>query len=326
MAYEKELAVALQAVRKASELCASVQFKLVDVDRLQKKDQSPVTIADYGSQAVMSALLAQSFAADPLVGEEDIDELLKNHDMRSRVLELVQEQLEGVDEHDMLALIARGKGKSDRSRFWTCDPVDGTKGFLRQEQYAVALALLEEGELQVGVLGCPNLPKELDKPADRGCIFYAKKGEGAFMSDLDSSNGQPIRVDELDDPGRARFAESVESAHSALAIHADIAASLGMTRTPLRIDGQCKYAAVARADASLYLRYPKDDIYREKIWDHAAGAIIVQEAGGRVTDIDGRALDFSLGRELLQNRGVVVTNGIVHDKVLDIIAARRNHL
>ncbi|MBN1465567.1 3'(2'),5'-bisphosphate nucleotidase [candidate division KSB1 bacterium] len=326
MAYEKELNVALNAVRKAAALCTSVQFRLLTADTMLKKDRSPVTIADYGSQAVMSALLAKSFSADPLIGEEDIDELEKNDDMRAKVLELVQEQIEGMDDHSMLAMIARGNAESGGSRCWTCDPVDGTKGFIRRQQYAVALALLEDGEVKVGVLGCPNLPAKNDDPAaGTGCLFYATKGGGAFMSDLRGSTSRQIHVDDLRDPSRTRFAESVESAHAAISVHRDISTTLGITTAPLQIDGQGKYAVLARGDVSIYLRYPKDDIYREKIWDHAAGAIIVEEAGGLVTDIDGAALNFS-GRRMAQNRGIVATNGLVHTKVINVIAQHRERL
>jgi 3'(2'), 5'-bisphosphate nucleotidase len=86
------------------------------------------------------------------------------------------------------------------------------------------------------------------------------------------------------------------------------------------MDSQCKYAAVARGDVSIYLRLPKDKSYQEKIWDHAAGSLIVSEAGGRVTDIHGRSLDFSKGRGLQNNEGVVATNGKLHEKILNAIA------
>ena len=59
--------------------------------------------------------------------------------------------------------------------------------------------------------------------------------------------------------------------------------------------------------------------YREKIWDHAAGAFLIAEAGGAVTDIHGRDLEFRHGRELVANRGVIVTNGRLHERVLEAI-------
>ncbi len=81
------------------------------------------------------------------------------------------------------------------------------------------------------------------------------------------------------------------------------------------MDSQVKYAAVARGDAQIYLRLPIAG-YIENIWDHAAGAIIVEQAGGRVTDMDGRTLDFSCGRKLERNRGIIATRGTDHAAVL----------
>jgi 3'(2'), 5'-bisphosphate nucleotidase len=113
----------------------------------------------------------------------------------------------------------------------------------------------------------------------------------------------------------------VEAAHGDQALQERIAAAVGVTASPLRMDSQAKYGAVARGDAILYLRLPspKSPDYREKIWDHAAGSIVVEEAGGRVTDMHGKPLDFSGGRRMEDNRGVVVSNGPRHDAVLSAL-------
>src|SRR5690606_16657165 len=115
----------------------------------------------------------------------------------------------------------------------------------------------------------------------------------------------------------ARVCESVEAGHSDHDQSARIVDRLGIAAEPYRIDSQCKYAAVARGDASIYLRLPTRADYREKIWDHAAGMFVVQQAGGRVTDVTGAPLDFAHGRRLEQNRGVVATDGAFHDEIVD---------
>jgi 3'(2'), 5'-bisphosphate nucleotidase len=88
------------------------------------------------------------------------------------------------------------------------------------------------------------------------------------------------------------------------------------------MDSQAKYGAVARGDAALYLRLPspKSPDYREKIWDHAAGALIVEEAGGRVTDMHGQPFDFGSDYKMRDNRGVVVSNGLLHPAVIEVLA------
>ncbi|MBC7174569.1 MAG: 3'(2'),5'-bisphosphate nucleotidase, partial [Polyangiaceae bacterium] len=102
---------------------------------------------------------------------------------------------------------------------------------------------------------------------------------------------------------------------------AGIVQALGLSEAPLRMDSQAKYAAVARGDASIYLRLPTRADYREKIWDHGAGYLVVTEAGGTVTDVDGKPLDFGRGRTLEANRGVIATAGPIHDAVLAAVAA-----
>jgi 3'(2'), 5'-bisphosphate nucleotidase len=86
------------------------------------------------------------------------------------------------------------------------------------------------------------------------------------------------------------------------------------------MDSQVKYAALAKGDASIYLRLPRKKGYQEKIWDHAAGAIVVEEAGGKVTDFHGHPLMFSCGRALEKNHGIVATNGHLHAQVLGAVS------
>ena len=115
--------------------------------------------------------------------------------------------------------------------------------------------------------------------------------------------------------------ESVEAAHSK---HDDVVAILkkvGADRIPVRLDSQCKYGVVARGQANAYLRMPTKKGYVEKIWDHAAGSLIAQEAGAVVTDISGQPLDFSQGQRLERNRGVVCASAGLHERLIDAIGA-----
>jgi 3'(2'), 5'-bisphosphate nucleotidase len=85
------------------------------------------------------------------------------------------------------------------------------------------------------------------------------------------------------------------------------------------MDSQAKYGSIARGAGDIYLRLPVSATYQEKIWDHAAGDLIVREAGGQVTDIRGNRLDFSIGRTLANNKGVVAAPKAVHGKVLEAV-------
>ena len=321
MAFEKELAVAMHAVAKASALCEKVQNTLCDDETVAKKDRSPVTIADFGSQALIINDIRKSFPQDAVVGEEDAAILRQNVELWKKVHHLVSEQNEEMDAETMLDDIDYGAVDADFSkRYWTLDPIDGTKGFLRGDQYAIALALVENGEVVLGVLGCPNLPLEDDNPdAGQGCILYAVKNQGAFQKALASEETKQIAVNPISEIKNAWFCESVEKGHSKHDVHKRIGELLGITRPPYRIDSQCKYAVVARGGVPIYLRLARGEEYKEKIWDHAAGSFIVKEAGGQVTDFSNNELDFSLGRTLDKNTGILATNGLLHDDVLSAI-------
>lgn len=322
MTYKKEREVATRAVIEACNLCQSVQQSLVTEDSIEKKDKSPVTIADFGSQAIVNYQIHQYFPEDPIVGEEDASELRKPEQLmiKTKMVEQVQKIVSNLDETDVLEAIDLGNYQGGATgRHWTLDPIDGTKGFLRGEQYAVALALIEDGEVVFGVLGCPNLPLSLNDESQKGCLFIAAKGEGTYMHNLNTGKEFRIEVSSIFNPSDARFCESVESGHSKHDDSARIAEILKIKTDPVRIDSQCKYAVVARGDASIYLRLPTRADYEEKIWDHAAGCIVVTEAGGKVTDIHGDKLDFSIGTNLKNNKGVVATNGAFHGEVIQAV-------
>ena len=317
---QDELAAAVDAVVLASKLCASVQESLIDEQTAIKKDRSPVTIADYGAQAITSHVLKGRFPDIPIVGEENAAALRENDEQRRMVVEQVNRYIDLAEAQVIDAIDCCSDQGGAEGRRWVLDPIDGTKGFLRKEQYAVALGLLEDGVPVLGVLGCPNLPSTA-APQNRGCLFAAAKGQGARQLDMAGGAPRPIAVSGLTDVRQAATCESVESGHSAHDHQAQVKARLGIEAEPVRIDSQCKYGAVARGEASIYLRLPTSDTYREKIWDHAAGWAVVTEAGGRVTDVRGNDLDFSLGRTLDTNRGVIATNGSLHDEVLGAVRA-----
>ncbi|MEM1097634.1 MAG: 3'(2'),5'-bisphosphate nucleotidase [Planctomycetota bacterium] len=313
---QEALILAVTAVRRASKVCQRVQADLVNAETLEKKDKSPVTVADFASQAVICAALRDAFPDVPVVGEEGSAELRDG--THAALLASVATHAM-LDEDAALEAIDFGAfdpvADRDVRTYWTLDPIDGTKGFLRGEQYAVALALIEDGEVTLGVLGCPNL--------NGGVAMVARKGGGAERLALDggeSFQGAPVRVsDEKID--NAKLCESVESGHSDHDASHRISEALGITREPYRIDSQCKYAAVAMGLADVYLRLPTRPGYAEKIWDHAAGNLVVEEAGGTVTDIHGVAHDFGQGKTLRPDGGVVCTNGNFHDKVVDAVSA-----
>jgi 3'(2'), 5'-bisphosphate nucleotidase len=296
---------------------------MVDVDALEKGDKSPVTVADFGAQALVCHYLKLVLPTDPIVAEEDSRQLQTDAQADlAQVTGYVQRFHADVTPDRVCQWIDAGNGRVAQ-RYWTLDPIDGTKGFLRNDQYAIALALVENGEVKVAALGCPALPLNLHEPGGEvGVLFTAVQGQGAAMAPLKGGPEIPIHVAGAADVSGLRFAESVEAAHGNHPLQQAIAEAVGITQPSLRMDSQAKYGIVARGDAALYLRLPssKNPGYRENIWDHAAGALIITEAGGRVTDIHGRPLDFVSGPKMLNNRGVVASNGLLHEAVLKALA------
>ncbi|MEB3273493.1 MAG: 3'(2'),5'-bisphosphate nucleotidase [Prochlorothrix sp.] len=313
MAYDTEKQVALEAVLAAAQLCNQVRQEIVP-EAMEKNDRSPVTVADFGSQAVICRALKAAFPHDPIVGEEDSADLRspEQADRLQQVTRYVQGVVPEATPEQVADWIDGGNG-SVADRYWTLDPIDGTKGFLRGDQYAVALALVEKGEVKLGILGCPAL-SFAGSGQEPGLVFVAVRGEGAVMMSLQGENPQPIQVVSEGQIDRFRFVESVESGHGDQSRQSAVAQAAGITQESIRMDSQAKYAAVAAGQAALYLRLPspKTPDYREKIWDHAAGVIVIEEAGGTVTDIHGQPLDFSLGSKLVKNQGVVASNGAMH--------------
>jgi len=315
---------AISAVREAAQLVRRVQKELV-TPAITKDDRSPVTVADFAAQALVGKRLAETFPKMGFVGEESADTLRTSEGQETlkQVTHFVRQVLPDATPEDICKWIDRGTGEPTDT-FWTLDPVDGTKGFLRGDQYAVALGYLKDGKVRVGALGCPELAGGV-KPAKGGLgsLVVARRDNGTWVSTLedngDKDDWKPLRVSGCTDPAQARLLRSVEKAHTNTSSIGKLMARLGIEANPVPMDSQAKNAVLAAGggDVNLRLLSPTRLDYREKIWDQAAGSIVIEEAGGRVTDLNGRPLDFSQGRTLAKNRGVLGTNGHLHDAMLD---------
>jgi len=321
-----ETKFAVDIVRQASQLVKQVQAEMVS-PALTKDDRSPVTVADFASQALVGWALKETFPDHPLVGEEDASEL--RQPIRKLALEqitqFVSRYISQATPEKVCSWIDLGAGKPTKL-FWTLDPIDGTKGFLRGDQYAVALALIVEGQVQIGVLGCPNLTEGNQLVAGgKGTLAIAVRGEGAWLTSLeaDVDSYQPLLVSDIAIPAQARLLRSLESEHTNISQIDYFAQELEVEIEPVRMDSQAKYVLLAFGKGDLYLRLlsPKQPDYRERIWDQAAGSIIVEEAGGQVSDLHGKALDFTAGRMLLNNRGILASNGLLHSDALQALRA-----
>ncbi len=317
---------AVRAVRQAAALMRLIQRETVG-SSLTKVDKSPVTVADFASQAIIGRVLSQAFPDIPLVAEE-ISSALRDPAGENTLAQVTQYACKVIPEatHESVCDWIDLGGAEAGKRFWVLDPIDGTKGFLRGDQYVVALALVEVGLPQIGVLGCPNL-RDASTPdmEGSGSVVLAVRGQGAWSTSMAEGDDQwkQLKVSSRSDPSQARLLRSFEAGHTNVSQIDGLADWLGVQVDPVRMDSQAKYAVLAAGGGEVMIRLLSPDRldYREKIWDQAAGAIILEEAGGRVSDLSGEPLDFSQGRTLKNNRGVLATNGLLHEKVLQGLMA-----
>ncbi|CAG8592408.1 15349_t:CDS:2 [Gigaspora margarita] len=273
LSFATERAVAIDAVLRASKICQKVYNNLITKDTIIKGDKTPVTM--------INTILYKSFPNDPIVGEENSKKLQGDGEekkgMRNKILSLANSVLDThLNEKELLDSIDRG----NCSGMWTVDPVDGTKGFIRGGNYAVSLII--DGEVHLSVIGCPNFLVNFKEPeSKKGYLFIAVKGQEALIC------------------------ESFVAKNPSLA---KIASILGITKEPLHIDSNmCKYCAVARGGADIYLRlHPIAIDFEEKIW----------EAGGMVADMDNKPFRFNFRKQLKTNRGIVVASPKIHEQVV----------
>jgi len=310
---EDRLNAAKRAVADACVVCRQVSAELGTVPALEKDDRSPVTVADFASQAVVIHRLHELLGPVPIVAEETSDALRApdRAPLLDRVVDATRAVWPDAGREDVLGAIDAGTDRGRGESFWALDPVDGTKGFLRGGQYAVCLAFVVGSHPIIGVLGCPHLGSDLERPLDdpdsRGTLYFGRAGAGVneVPADAPDAAARSIRVDDASaTPVAVTLVESVESGHSDHSATTRLLREIGLPSTRIRADSQAKYAVVARGQANLLLRIPVDKTRREAIWDHAAGALIASESGCVVTDLDGERLDFSLGTHLTRNRGI----------------------
>ena len=317
--YSKEAQFALQAVRTAAQLCRRIQEEMI-TEALVKSDRSPVTVADFASQAVVARMLQEKFTEDPLVAEEDSTSLrTPDQEETLRAVTGYVSTLYPEAKPEMICeWIDLGWGEPS-SGFWVLDPIDGTKGFLRGDQYVVALALVEDGKIVLGALGCPNLNREMEPDVGGfGVVAIAVRGQGAWATDMEDDSFTELRVSERSDPLQARVLRSFAAEHTDTDKIDQLIASLGTPYSPILMDSAAKYAILAAGGGDLLFRLisPQKPDYIESIWDQAAGYILVAEAGGSVSDLTGKDLDFSRGRQLHGNVGVLASNGLLHTAAL----------
>ncbi|HYO51283.1 inositol monophosphatase family protein [Archangium sp.] len=311
----RELQPIIDAVRLACELCRRVRASLASVSR--KKDSTPVTLADYGAQALLCRTIRRHFPEDAVVAEESGEAFLCLPSAeREKAVRLVGKLLgEPVIEEDFVRWLNHGRGvRADRT--WFIDPIDGTEGFIHGRTYAVCVGTLVEGEPVDGVIGAPV------SPLDEGGTLFFTDGGGAWAEPLAGGEPRALHVSDRADPRSIRVVESYLMGRRSREIADRVYAAAGFdARRIRRYDGMLKYALVAAGAADVFIRGPRNIRKNpHKSWDHVAGAALVGAAGGRVTGLDGRRVDFTRSAELRGTLGLIASNGHIHPNLVEAMA------
>jgi 3'(2'), 5'-bisphosphate nucleotidase len=313
--FKKEIRVSVELARRAA--LATEAIRRAGIRSVTKKDESPVTQADIVSQAIILAGLQKEFPQDRISAEEEI---------RGGDLEELGEEacgvLEGMglrDARERLESWVNYRGARRGSRVWMVDPIDGTKGYRKGLTYAIALGLYYDGRPQFGCIAAPAFPWP-DGSGHENVIAYAGKGAGAFR--IIGDGGRPERVHVSDATMLARFRVVGSRAHDEGDVCGRFMERAGMS-TLIRMDGQAKYVMLASGLADVYVRGSNPRFGIGYSWDHCAGQVILEEAGGRVTAFSGDPIPYERGKDLriLDLDGLVASNGKRHDEILEMVRA-----
>lgn len=341
--YSKELHIACLTVQRAA-LVTKRLIEAVDKGFLDKSDSTPVTLADFAAQALIIAAMHHTFPNDRFIGEEDSKALRTDAKLLDRTWELVSTthlddgESEGLlytprSKDELLELIDLGQGEFKQSgRTWVLDPVDGTATFMNGQQYAVCLALVEDGCQKVGVLGCPNLNLETGRVredlADHGGYGYqlfAIAGEGASFRKMGRGALLPSsKIDKkaaVNDPRELSFVDCKAATSTDFELHGKIASRIGAP-WPNTTDvwaAQMRYVALVVGGCNTVVKIPRKPDYRSKLWDHAGGMLLAEEVGLTVSDVYGNPIDCGLGRILSGSYGMIVAPRSIHGKLVETV-------
>lgn len=347
--YSNELEIAFEAIQQAAKLSQFVLSQTGkdgghDLGVVSKDDLSPVTIADFAIQALLTSTLHAHFPGDRFVGEESADQLRADSALLGRVqaaLQHIQSQVK--DENKSLVRFPSspeemcqmidwcGTGTPDvGGRVWVFDPIDGTENFVKNLIYAINVGLLEDGRQILSAVGCPNLSTDVKSPASdnsldpsgEGSIAFAVRGYGAFTRKLPGLY-QSTAVRRL--PRHAEQATDLRSVtclntSGVPAVHESAARELGIEYPGnTLLPWVMRYVLLALDVGNTTFWAYKSRSRLAKIWDHAGAMLLFEEVGGKITDVDGRDINWTAGRQMVANYGIVAAPGNLHGRVLGAV-------
>jgi len=303
MSYFKELSLAIDLVKKASEI--TEWFRTKHSASFTKKDDSPVTLADFASQIFIISEIKKSFPEDQIVAEEESGVFLNSsaESVLKKCFNSLQIKIE-----DNLKNTLNYRGSSSH-RQWTVGPVDGTKGFQKNLAYSVGIGFMVQSEPTICAIGVPNYQKtDLT-------IFSAQKNHGAKAA-YGTQDFIKIKVSENKDLKTSRMCYSL---HYNKPWVLDFAKSLGIINF-IPMDSMAKLCMIAEGSAEIYVK--PMNIQRSFTWDFLPGDLLVKEAGGMITDLIGNPINYINEKCKVTAPGLIASNGAMHKDLLTTLKSK----
>ena len=291
--FEKELTLAIETVKIATEI--TKWFSNVGFKSFQKQDNSPVTLADYASQFFISFRISEYFPEDQIIAEETNEVNLTVND-----LDMIKSCYDDLNIYIEMDLSPK-KLKSERQ--WTVDPIDGTKGFQKHLSYAIGIGLMINSKPRISIIGVPNF-------SEKGtAIFIAEKGSGAKVS----YGGQPFSSIEASKQNTLSKSLMCHSLHYDEPWVMKFASEIDITKF-IQMDSMAKFCLIANGGADIYIKPLNKE--RSFSWDFLPGTLLVSEAGGKVSDLNGNPLKFLDEKLILSTPGLIASNSHIHQEIL----------
>jgi 3'(2'), 5'-bisphosphate nucleotidase len=187
------------------------------------------------------------------------------------------------------------KTRLEAEKVWIIDPIDGTWGFIKKDgDFGVQIGLSERGEAVLGVVFLPV----------HNQLFYAVKDAGTFLIE---SDGEPKRLTVSDETDFTAMNLASSRNHRSEKMHR-IIDEFGFRQEIQRGSVGLKIGLIAQRLADIYIHLSP----RTKFWDSCAPQIILEEAGGRMTDLFGARLRYDL-HDVQNHNGILASNGTAHD-------------
>jgi 3'(2'), 5'-bisphosphate nucleotidase len=249
------------------------------------------------------AVLLQHYQSPFLVEQKlnALDELeeVTAADREANELIVSRLQIEFPDDGILAEESTDSEHRLEKDRVWLIDPMDGTKNFIQRDgDFAVQIGLAVKGESVAGVVYQPT----------RKVLYRAARGGGAWMEDENKAAAR-MSVSKQTKPGEMILASS--RSHRSPRMER-VVSEFGFKKEMRRGSVGVKIGLIAEQQADLYLHLSPST----KQWDTCGPEIILEEAGGRLTDLFGQPLRYN-GVRIDNRNGIVATNGATHEMVIE---------